>query len=372
MKKRRLGVLLNIGESLALYERMGQKDRLEQSYLARYARRFDEVRLFTYGDDEPRLEAVDRVQLIPKRVAGPELLYSLLMPIVRRRSFRDLSVIRSLQSIGGLPALVAKRLFGVPYVTTLGFFASEHYRVERGRLWAWIGGVIERAVVRGADAVIVTTDSLKEYAMTLTTEDRIHMIPNGVELNLFDLAKRKPPFSDPTTEILFVGRLSPQKDLETLLRAASMLDFDYRITVIGEGERRRALERLAGDLKVAVEFIGAVPNRELPRYYLSADLFVLPSRIEGHPKALLEAFAAALPCIGARVEGIAGLIENGKNGLLFDPGEPTELADRISSLRAEPALAERMGLEARRLVEDKFDLEKLLARELELLLGVAR
>jgi len=372
MSGRRLGVLLSIGESLRLYERMGQKDRLENSYLARYAGGFDEVRLFTYGSREPKLNAGQSVRLFPKNLFGPELLYSILMPFLRWRYFRDLSVIRSLQSIGGLPALIAKRVFGVPYVTTQGFFAAEHYRVERGRFWAWLGGLIERAVVRRADAVIVTTDALKSYAMTFTSEDRIHLIPNGVELGLFALSERRPSFSGSPITILFVGRLSPQKNLETLLRAASKLTFDYRVVVVGEGERRNALRRLADELDVNLELVGAVPHYELPRYYLTADLFVLPSHVEGHPKALLEAFAAALPCIGARVEGIAGLIEDGKSGFLFAPNSPDELADRIDALRSDPELARGLGFEARRLVEERFDLERLLARELELLLRTAR
>lgn len=370
MKK--LGVLLSIGESLRLYDQMGQKDRLERCYLARYAENFGDVRLFTYGSDEPSLEVGESVKLFPKNIFGPELLYSFVMPILRLRYFKDLSVIRSLQSIGGLPALIAKKLFGVPYLTTLGFFASEHYRVERGKSWAWLGGLIERTVLRSADAVIVTTDSLKEYALTIVPAERIHFIPNGVELKIFDLSNRKRPFSEQVATILFIGRLSPQKNLETLVEAASKLSFNYRVVIVGEGERKDALKELANRLKVNIEFVAVVPHFELPKYYLFSDLFVLPSRVEGHPKVLLEAFAAALPCIGAKVEGISGLIEDGKNGLLFEFGDADDLAQKIRFLQSNPDYAQGLGVEARLVVEKNFDLEKLLAREMELLRRIAR
>lgn len=368
----KLGVLLSIGESLKLYEQMGQKDRLERCYLARYSENFDDVRLFTYGRDEPPLKAQERVKLFPKNIFGPELFYSFAMPLLRWRYFKDLSVIRSLQSIGGLPALIAKKLFGVPYITTLGFFAAEHYRVERGRFWAWFGGWIERTVLRSADAVIVTTDSLKKYALTIVPADRVHFIPNGVELKIFDILERKPLFSESVVTILFVGRLSPQKNLETLVEAASKLPFDCRVVVVGEGERKGALKELAEKLKVNLELVGAVPHFKLPKYYLSSDLFVLPSKVEGHPKALLEAFAAALPCIGARVEGISGLIEDGKNGLLFEYGDPDDLSQKIRFLRSNPDYAQKLGVEARITVERNFDLAKLLEREINLLKRVAR
>lgn len=370
MKK--LGVLLNIGESLKLYEQMGQKERLEKCYLARYAEKFDEVRLFTYGSKEPKLMAPKNVRLLPKRVFGPELLYSFIMPFLRWRYFKDLSVIRSLQSIGGLPALIAKKFFGIPYITTLGFFAAEHYKVERGKLWAWLGKKIEHAVVKGANAVIVTTDSLKRYALTLVDEKRIHFIPNGVELGIFDISKRKEPFSEKMVTILFVGRLSPQKSLETLIEAASKFSFDYKILIVGEGERKASLKNLADKLNVNLELAGVVPHFELPRYYLMSDLFVLPSKVEGHPKALLEAFAAALPCIGARVEGISNLIEDGKNGLLFEYGNSDELFQKVCYLRSNPSLARSLGIEARKIAEKNFNLEKLMKREIEILARLAR
>lgn len=370
MKK--LGVLLSIGESLKLYERMGQKERLEKCYLARYAEKFDEVRLFTYSGDEPALSAPENVKLFSKNIFGPELLYSFIMPLLRWRHFKDLSVIRSLQSIGGLPALIAKKFFGVPYLTTLGFFAAEHYRVERGKLWARFGEKIERAVVKNADAVIVTTDSLKRYALTLTDEERVHFIPNGVELKIFDISKRREPFSERVVTILFVGRLSPQKNLETLIEAASKIPFDYRIVFVGEGERRAELTNLAAKLNVKLELVGVVPHFELPRYYLASDLFVLPSKIEGHPKSLLEAFAAALPCVGARVEGISNFIEDGRSGLLFEHGNADDLFQKICYLHSNPVHARSLGVEARKIVEKNFNLEEIVSREVEILARLAR
>jgi N,N'-diacetylbacillosaminyl-diphospho-undecaprenol alpha-1,3-N-acetylgalactosaminyltransferase len=113
-----------------------------------------------------------------------------------------------------------------------------------------------------------------------------------------------------------------------------------------------------------------VPNERLPELLNAADVFVLPSQREGHPKVLLEAMSCGLPCVGADVEGIREVIQDGENGLLCSL-TPKDMADKIYRLFSDPDLALRLGQAARHFVEANFDLDILLEKETRYLYSVA-
>ncbi len=115
---------------------------------------------------------------------------------------------------------------------------------------------------------------------------------------------------------------------------------------------------------------GAVPQDVVSSLLSDADLFVLASRIEGHPKALLEAMAAGLPCIGTDVPGIGEVLRDGVNGLVVGE-DTTDLRRGIETLLDDRALASRLGHEARRRVESHYNLERTLAAEIEVLKEIA-
>jgi glycosyltransferase involved in cell wall biosynthesis len=98
----------------------------------------------------------------------------------------------------------------------------------------------------------------------------------------------------------------------------------------------------------------------------SCDLFVLPSKWEGMPKALVEAMACGLPVIGTDVPGIRDLIDHGRNGYLCEPGE-RGIRSAIASLIEDPQVGARLGQEARKFAASRFSLENIASIELELL-----
>jgi glycosyltransferase involved in cell wall biosynthesis len=98
---------------------------------------------------------------------------------------------------------------------------------------------------------------------------------------------------------------------------------------------------------------------------------VLASFTEGHPKVLLEAMAAGLPCVASDCEGNRSLVVDGKTGLLFDPHRPADLADRLARVLTDGPLGEALGGAGRALVVDRYDLGALVAQEIALLQRVA-
>lgn len=139
------------------------------------------------------------------------------------------------------------------------------------------------------------------------------------------------PRDNSRIQLLFVGRLTFQKNLEVLIKALRHCSPLFSLTVIGEGPDLEVCRELALDLGVSVDFLP--PSRELSGFYLSADFLVLPSRWEGFPNVVAEALSFGLPVIGfASCSGIPELIENNVNGFACD-GDMNEftLASGISA-----------------------------------------
>jgi len=367
-----LGLLPEIRGGLGELARTGQHSRFVEGYLKPYARAFDAVRYFSYLAEslERYTEDVDlraKVRLLPGGGWHP-WLYALAMPIRYRRELRECSVLRVFQVTGAIPALIAKRWLGVPFVITYGFWYSKLAR-------SVITGSLRRAVavlgLRVADAVIVPTPELAAHvARWVPDPAAIHLIPNGVDTDRFRPTARGPRT---TRTVLYVGRLSPEKNVETLIAAVAKLAarFDLRLTLVGVGPLRGRLETVATELGVSLEIVPFVDHLALPAVYAAADAFVLPSLTEGHPKVLLEAMSCGLPCVASDVGGNRSILAGKGAGLLFDPGDPGALASAIERVLMQEGLARSLGDRARAEVTERYDLAVLVAREIALLQRVA-
>jgi glycosyltransferase involved in cell wall biosynthesis len=158
-----------------------------------------------------------------------------------------------------------------------------------------------------------------------------------------------------------IGRLHEEKNYELLLRALAGTDIE--LLLVGSGPREQALRNLAAGLRVHVVFMGNRPSRELPDIIRSAAVFVLPSRTEGHPKALLEAMATGAAVVGTDVPGIREAIRHGDNGLLC-ASTPERLREAVFQLLGDAGMRVRLGTAARRRVESECSLERIADLEL--------
>ena len=364
-----LGLLPAIRGGLGELARTGQHTRLVDGYLRRYAGAFDAVRYFSYlpeslGDFTRDREILARVSLVAGSGWHP-WLYTFLMPLRHRRALADCSVLRVFQITGAVPAIAARRRFGVPFVTTYGFWYAA---LARSRLTRVLRRAVESAALATAAAVIVTTPALEAYVRSRRPRGSVHLIPNGVDTTLFRPTPRPPREG---AEVLYVGRLSDEKNLGTILDAAAGLERGLRVTFLGDGPARGRLEARAGALGVNLRVCPVVPHAEVAAIMADADVFVLASFSEGHPKVLLEAMASGVPCVASDCEGNRSLVEEGRTGLLFDPHRPDELAGQIRRVLAESGLATTLASTARSLVVERYDLNALLDREIALLQGVA-
>ena len=366
----RLGLLPALGGSLTELRRSGQDSRFVEGYLRPYVEAFDGVSYFSYTPE--RLEdfagdrrLLDRITLFAPSVPQSRAVRAWAIPRQHAAAVRACAVLRVFQITGVIPALLARRRFGVPYVTSYGFWYGRLSRPGPKRV---LKSFVERLGLRRAAAVIVPTEDLRERAARLAS--RVELIPNGVDTRLF--APAPGPARGGKPRILYVGRLSAEKNLSSLLTSVTYLETGANVVLAGDGPLREALEVQASKLGVPVHFLGVVEYAKLPAVYAESDAFVLASFTEGHPKVLVEAMACGLPCVASDCAGNRSLITHGVTGLLFDPNRPADLAACLERVLTDHALAESLGRAARELVVAQYDLGRRVQQEIALLESVAR
>jgi len=248
--------------------------------------------------------------------------------------------------------------------------AERRFRRLRAPLLSFLG----RLTARLADAVVapsrVTARELEEDYGAEVRE----VIHNGVpETTVAEGAAAAAADSDESPRggrILYAGRLRTRKAVAVLIEAFARLRDRFpeaELVLAGDGEQREALEARVARLGLdgAVRFPGSVPRNEMFGRYADADVFCLPSIYEGFPVAILEAMAAGLPVVASAVSGIPEGLEGG--GGVVVPAEDSEaLADALEKLLADPGERRRLGEEARRAVAERFAIDRIRGRYLEL------
>jgi glycogen synthase len=331
------------------------------------------VPYFQHLGNHARLIRVGLPLRLFRQLYGPQA--AILAPILAARA--DVVHVHLGEDLAVLPVgAAAARLHRLPLVLTVHTSLRHTLALSdfRSAVLKTLGGPIERWGEHSAEVVLVITPRLRRLLVSDGVEEnRLHLIPPGVNPSLFE-----GPFEDPFSgvgkpRVLFVGRLAAQKGVRTLVAAAGLLeDPSARVLLVGDGPERKALECEAKRLGVAdrLHFVGFVAHDRVPAVLAHADLLVLPSLYEELGTVLLEAMQAALPIIASRTGGILDVIEDGVNGLLVPPGEPEALARAINRLLADRDLACRLSEEAQERVKD-YDWEVLAERVLAVYQGVA-
>lgn len=261
-----------------------------------------------------------------------------------------------------LPTKIGSTVSGTASVFTVhGTALSTGVGRDTSRL-AKLKRRVERAFVLDFDYDHVISVNEEHVPMLEECHDAVSCIPNGVDLERFDVEEQTVD-----GRIVFLGRLAPKKRVSDLIRAFALIEGEYpdaELLVVGEGPRRDELEALTHDLGVTdgVEFTGRVADEEIPRYYASAELFVLPSVWEGHPLTLLEAWAAGSPVIATDVEGIAEFVDHGENGYLVEARNPEAIADAVRYAFDNPEVVSSWGTAARETARTEFSWETAAER----------
>jgi glycosyltransferase involved in cell wall biosynthesis len=159
--------------------------------------------------------------------------------------------------------------------------------------------------------------------------------------------------------LLTVGRLSAEKGFDDLVEAAAIARSsspDFRLVIVGEGPERQRLESSVARLGLTGRVLLPGHNNCIAPWYAMADFLVMPSHSEGSPNVLLEAMAAGLPIIATTVGGIPEIATDGETALLIPPHRPPAIANAITALLNDAALANKLSVQARLHAESRFSI----------------
>lgn len=236
--------------------------------------------------------------------------------------------------------------------------------------WSWwaAGGAeaavyrnFERAAALACARLIVVSDDERRagLAARVGRPEQYRVILNGIELERFDAARRPVP-----GRVLLLGRLSPQKRPDVAVEAFARVHKrmpESELLLAGRGPEEARVRELVGRLGIegAVHLLG--PRDDVPELLATASCLVLSSDYEGCPLSVLEAMAAGVPVVATRVGGVPELVDDGRTGLLVDPGRPEALADALVRLLSNPEEAAELGVAAREEARARFSRERMLA-----------
>ena len=196
-----------------------------------------------------------------------------------------------------------------------------------------------KKTVHMLDSLIVVSNDLKEKLMRDydVADDKVTVILNGVDLDGFPVVKQgeaRAALNLPRNEYfgVIVARLSPEKNLDILIKAIASLGPDAPlIKIIGAGPERVRLESLIAELQLAgkVDLVGEIPHKNISDWLNAADFFCLPSQREGCPVVIHEALACGIPVVSTTVGAIPDLINREEYGLLCPPDDIPALAESL-------------------------------------------
>ena len=282
---------------------------------------------------------------------------------------------------GGIEAVAAGRLAGVPIVVH-----SEHgYELDMMSGLPLRRRLMRRGLYTMCDALFTVSRELKDYhcRQGWISAQRIHVIPNGVDTNLFapnpemrHRLREQFRFRPDSVVLGTVGRLVPIKAHGTLLRAAERLlelGMDVQVLLVGGGpelDRLRDYTSRSTMLKDRVTFVGS--SLIVHELYQAMDVFVLPSIREGMSNTLLEAMASGLPCVATNVGSNGELVDDGRSGFLFTPEDVAGLVQRLERLVCQADLRATFARAARQHCAAFYSLDRMVSAYTDLYSGLAR
>jgi glycosyltransferase involved in cell wall biosynthesis len=205
-------------------------------------------------------------------------------------------------------------------------------------------------IYKKIDTFISTSKFLKNKLNEMGFKDDIVCLPDSINPEEYN-----PHYGFSEKAVCYIGRLSREKGLLTLINAMAGLNFELKI--IGDGPMRKMLEDRVKDLKLQnIRFLGYKSGNELNDEIAMSIAVVIPSEwYENNPRSVLEAFALGKPVIGARIGGIPELVMDNFNGFTFEPGNHQDLREKMLYLIRNSSKISEMGKNGRRFVEENFN-----------------
>ena len=272
--------------------------------------------------------------------------------------------------LSGLMGYFLKKITKTPYIITVqsADFSVYHPKANIKPI-RWVYNFMRKKIYQNAIKCHAVSNHLKEHLGEWGIKDAV-VVPNGVDKFEFkpDPDKRetrKELGLDTENLIVACGsRLEYKNGTHDVVEAANYLKEridDFKIVVIGDGPDRSRLEKMIKkfNLEDKVYLLGYILHPELPKYMAAADMFVRPSLAEGFGIIFIEAMAAGAAVVGTPVGGIVDFLRHNETGLVCEPGNPRDIAEKIELLIKDKQLRNKLVENGQKLVAEVYNWDKI-------------
>lgn len=281
-------------------------------------------------------------------------MFNLIRAVKKYNRKKKYDLIHAQANLPGIPGKILSKKLELPIVYTI--HGSNFLDLNKKNLFYIIEKILYTKIRYNREI------SVSKRFLDYKNKNEVICIPNGVDIEKFDRAHEKyaPAKDNDKFKILFVGRLDKIKGIDVLLKSLRQIKKDLiernaEISLVGYGYDENELKNISRNfsLENLVHFKGKLVGENLLKEYIISDLFILPSRSEGQPLTLLEAWAAKLPVIVTDVGDNRFFVKNGENGYIIPPNDANGLSAKILEAIKNPDLS-RMGKGGYAMVKEKY------------------
>jgi glycosyltransferase involved in cell wall biosynthesis len=317
--------------------------------------------IFSYGRNDlsfisnyPLFTVLNMPSWIPSKIPFriQNVIYHLISLFCYRSYFKRSLLAKTNQFRAAEFGLLLNMFYSIPLIIRMGFYYSHFKKISP------FMKMKEKIAFSKADLIITTSSEAASFI------EKEYQIDSGKLLfmcNSVDLTRFKPLDIPKEFDIIFVGKLEHQKNINLLLEVIK--DINCKTLIIGKGSlKKEVLNAMQNSTNLT--WLERVDNKDLPMYYNKSKCFILPSNYEGNPKVLLEAMACALPCIITEVPGIRECIQENVTGIYINTDIATS-RHKIMNLLADEIKSKQMGRNALAWVDEQGNASKNIDREIE-------
>lgn len=358
----RILFLMTPGINLSTWRENGSYSREIKMCLA-YAEAGWDVDLVSFGPEKYDFTEIhENISIVNVKYSKAR---TFLYPISLFSYFKAADVVKTNQSYYSWVFVLAAKLAATPILLRCGYVYGEYLQSVRGlTVLTRIYKVLEGWAFRNATFSVVTTHALLNWIELNygVSRDKVAVIPNFVDTDLFR------PTGGPKirNSVITIGRLDVVKRLDLLIMACARIE-DCHLTIVGEGPERKRLQNLSQKMGVRVEMPGSLPHSGLPELLCRHQVFALTSLREGHPKALIEAMACGLACVGS-FQGQ----DNFYDAILTTSPSAVEISYEISRLFNSPTKLSHYSKRARDFAQKEYNFGAVFRTERALLVAIAK
>ncbi|RJP75622.1 MAG: glycosyltransferase family 4 protein [Desulfobacteraceae bacterium] len=246
----------------------------------------------------------------------------------------------------GIPCGFIAMNLNKPYIVSLRGSDVPFYNKRFKKLDTLIFKRLSRKIWANSFKTISNSEKLKTLALQSASNQKIDVIPNGIDSKFFIPSYQKKELKQ--LHLLSVGRLIERKGFEYLINSVKNLS-NVMLTIVGDGPQKKYLQKLS--IGFPIHFTGYVPHNRMPEIYKAHDIFILPSLNEGMSNTVLEAMACGLPIIVTRTGGTSELLQEGTNGFVVAKKSTSDLTEKIKIYQGNNELVRKHGENSRKIAE---------------------